>query len=179
MLRHEKQELVEGMGSRLKGSVIALCADYRGITVAQVSRLRRDLRQINAEVAVVKNSLIKRAVTSAFNESEAQKVDEFLGIMKGPTMLITSNDDPIGPTKVLAKYVKEIECLQLKGAFFEGDFLDDQKINILSQIPGREELLSSLLRTILAPATNLVRLINEPGSQLVRLIAAHEKTLTE
>jgi len=105
------------------------------------------------------------------------QVDAFKESIVGPIMLITNEEDPIAPAKVLAKYAKEYECLEVRGGFFEGEFIDEGKINELSKMPGREELLSTLLRTILAPATNLVRLVNEPASQVVRVIAAHEKNL--
>lgn len=177
MLRHEKQNLVEGIREQLTGASIALCADYRGITVAQVSKLRHELRQSNTTVTVVKNTLIRRAVDEAYSAEEAEAVRNFAGILKGPTLLITNKTDPIGPTKVLAKYVKDIECLKIKGAFFEGEFLDDKKVEQLSQMPGKEELLASLLRVILAPATNVVRLINEPASLVVRVLGAQEKKL--
>jgi large subunit ribosomal protein L10 len=177
MLRHEKQNLVDGIREQLTGASIALCADYRGITVAQVSKLRRELRQSNTTVTVVKNTLIRRAVSEAYSAEGAEAVRSFAGILNGPTLLITNKSDPIGPTKVLAKYVKDIECLKVKGAFFEGEFLDDKKVEQLSQMPGKEELLASLLRVILAPATNVVRLINEPASLVVRVLAAQEKKL--
>jgi large subunit ribosomal protein L10 len=177
MLRHEKQNLVDGIREQLTGASIALCADYRGITVAQVSKLRKELRQSNTTVTVVKNTLIRRAVSEAYSAEEPEAVRSFAGILEGPTLLITNKSDPIGPTKVLAKYVKDIECLKVKGAFFEGEFLDDKKVEQLSQMPGREELLASLLRVILAPATNVVRLMNEPASLVVRVLAAQEKKL--
>jgi large subunit ribosomal protein L10 len=177
MLRHEKQNLVDGIREQLTGASIALCADYRGITVAQVSKLRQELRQSNTKVTVVKNTLIRRAVNEAYSAEEAEAVRKFAGILEGPTLLITNKSDPIGPTKVLAKYVKDIPCLKVKGAFFEGEFLDDKKVEQLSQMPGKEELMSSLLRVILAPATNMVRLINEPASLVVRVLGAQEKKL--
>jgi len=177
MLRQEKQDLVNEISGQLKGSSIALCADYRGITVKQVSKLREELRQSNTKVTVVKNTLIRRAVSEAFSSEEGNAVRSFVDILNGPTLLITNDSDPIGPTKILAKYVKDIECLKMKGAFFEGEFLDDKKIDQLSQIPGREELLASLLRVILAPATNMVRLLNEPASLVVRVLAAQEEKL--
>jgi large subunit ribosomal protein L10 len=178
MLRQEKQSLVEDVQERLKGSSIALCADYRGITVAQVSGLRREMRACGARVSVVKNTLIRRAVNFAFSGEEEVAVKSFLGVLEGPTLLITNNDDPIAPTKILANYADKIESLKIKGAFFEGGFLTDARVMELSKMPGKEELLSSLLRVIMAPATNLVRLVNEPGSQFVRLVAAHEKNLS-
>lgn len=177
MLRSEKQDLVTTLTARLKGSSIALCADYRGLTVAQVNNLRGELRSGGSRATVFKNTLIRRSVAEAMATSASHQVEAFQQSIIGPIMLITNEEDPIAPAKVLAKYAKEYECLEVRGGFFEGEFIDEAKINELSKMPGREELLSTLLRTILAPATNLVRLVNEPASQVVRVIAAHEKNL--
>lgn len=176
MLRSTKESIVNGLQERLKDSQIALCADYRGLTVDQMGELRNELRAVNASAKVVKNSLLKRSFANA-HEEKGPEEEKFLDLLQGPTLLISAIDDPIGPAKVLAKYVKEFEHLEAKGGYFEGEFLTEAKIQQLSKMPGREELLGKLLRTILAPGTNLVRLLNEPGSQVVRVIDAHRRNM--
>lgn len=176
MLRADKENLVAGVAQRLRESPIALCGDFRGLTVSQLTRLRSDLRSAGCRATVLKNTLFRSAVRASVEVTPS--VEAFLGIVVGPSLLITSSTDPIAPAKIVSKYAKDFEHFQVKGAFFEGDFLDESRLTELSMMPGREELLAQLLRTMLAPATNIVRLVNEPGTMLARLVAARETQLS-
>jgi large subunit ribosomal protein L10 len=173
----EKNQEVSSIADALGRSLIALCADYRGLTVAQITALRRDLRSSGSHGKVVKNTLARLAVEKSLQSSGGSGVTKFLEVFRGPTMLVYSFDDAVAPAKVLAKYAKEIDKFSIKGAYFEGSFIDPSGVEDLSRMPSREEVLAQLLRVINAPATNLVRLLNEPGSQVARLLEAHRANL--
>jgi large subunit ribosomal protein L10 len=178
MLRSEKEQIVSGLGRKFKDSQISLCFDYRGLTVAQVQKLRRSLQEVSAEAEVVKNTLLRRSVKEAGYDTANEEVKKFFDTFNGPSMVVHCTTDPIAPAKVLCKYVKDFEKLSLKGGYFEGEFLSESKLDELSKMPGREELLSQLLRIMLAPATNLVRLINEPGTRVARVLSAQAEKLS-
>ncbi len=158
-------------------SQICLCADYRGLTVAQLSQLRAEIRKAGCGGKVVKNTLARISAEKAWSADSltSSGLKKFLDIFEGPTLLVWSYADPIAPAKVLSKFSKDNEKLSLKGAFFEGDFVDASGIAALSAMPGREELFGQLLRLINTPATNLVRLLNANATQTVRVIDERRK----
>jgi large subunit ribosomal protein L10 len=177
MDRAERKAEIEFLTDCLKKTNVAVCADYRGLTVAQVTVLRKELRAAGAGARVVKNTLAKRSIAQAFGADSAEEAQKFQNIFKGPIFLMYSFKDPVGPTKVLVKHAKNIECLSVKGAFFEGKFLDEKRVLELSNMPGKEEVLSMLLRLISTPATNLVRILQAPGEQFVRVLGAQSRKL--
>ena len=172
MDKPRKEEEVAQLTEALKGSAAHYWADYRGMTVEEMTAWRSDLKQNGAVGKVVKNTLAKIAVNNAFaeNEGEASKV---VDILQGPSFLICSESDPISPAKSLAKFAKSHEALEIKGGWFEGAFLDVDAVKKLSQMPSKDELYAKLLSVLSAPATKLVRTMQEPASRLVRLLEAY------
>jgi large subunit ribosomal protein L10 len=177
MERAEKQAEVESLSGRLEQARIALTADYRGLTVAEITELRKQLRETGSVGRVVKNTLAKISAQKVFGESEGEDLQKFLDVFEGPSMLVTSEEDAVSPTKVLTKFAKEHEALTLKGGWFDGGFIDDKGLEELSKLPSREELLAKLLSVISAPATQVVQLMQAPGSQLVRTLEAHRANI--
>lgn len=175
MNRDEKSAEIEVLTDCIKRAQIAVCADYRGLTVSKISTLRRDLKLAGSHSRVVKNTLAKISVEKVYGEKAKASLKGFSELFTGPSLLIYSFNDPVSPTKVLAKFAKDNEKFSIKGGCFEGNFIDAKSVEAISTMPGREELMSQLLRVISAPATNLVRLINEPGTQAVRLLEAVRK----
>lgn len=157
---------------------VALCADFRGLTVQQVTTLRKNLRGAGATARVTKNTLARRSFSAANGGANEAQLKGFIDLLEGPSVLVFSEEDPVAPAKVLAAFAKESnEKLAIKGAWFEGQCLDRKGVEALSKMPSREEILATLLATIAAPATQLVRLLNEPGSQVARVLEARRAKL--
>jgi large subunit ribosomal protein L10 len=177
MERAEKESQVSLLSDFMRQSSIAICADYRGLSVAQMSDLRNQLRAVGSQGCVVKNTLAKLSVKRAYSDGSEDEVNKFMDLFVGPSLLVYSFDDPVAPAKVLAKFAKDTKILDLKGGFFEGRCMDQATLVELSAMPSREEVLSQLLRVIAAPATNLVRLLQAPAEQTVRVIDAQRQKL--
>lgn len=177
MNRAEKESELSFLTDCFTKTQIALCADYRGLSVAQVTALRKELRDTGSFGKVVKNTLGRIAAERALKGRTGSEVENFMKVLEGPTMVIYSYDDPIAPTKVITKFAKANEKLRIKGAFLDGSFVDESGVDSLSKMPGREEVLAQLLRLINTPATNLVRLLQAPSTQIVRVLDAHRGNL--
>jgi large subunit ribosomal protein L10 len=177
MDRQEKRQEVEFLNDCFTKAQIALCADYRGLTVAQVTKLRRELTKVGARARVVKNTLARIAVQDVFKSAEQAELERFTKIFDGPSFVVFSEKDPVAPSKVLATFAKDNEKFSIKGAWFEGAFVDKSGVGQLATMPGKEELLGKLLNLLLAPATQLVRLMQAPGTQLVRVLDAQRAKL--
>lgn len=174
MDRAQKQTEIENLSQRISKAQLALCADYRGLTVGQITTLRRNLKGAGASAQVVKNKLARRSVDKALTGSEKEL---FLNVFKGPSFVVFADSDPVAPTKVLADFAKQNEKFEIKGAWVDGKLLDLEKVQMLSKMPGKQELLAQLLSLINTPATRLVGLLQAPGSQMVRLLEAQRKKL--
>ena len=174
MDRAEKQAELETIAQSLRSAQVALCADYRGLTVAQITGLRKSLRESGSFGKVIKNTLGKISVRSVFGaDAPAAELDKFLSLFEGPTMLVVNPSDPVSPAKALTAFMGGKSKLQIKGAWLEGRFLDNSAVTDLSKMPGREEILGQLLRLINTPATQLVRLMKEPSRQVAQVLGAH------
>lgn len=149
-----KQPVVDEIAEQLKDAQSAVLVDYRGLTVDQDTQLRKQLREAGVVYKVYKNTLIKRAVAgTAF---EALDPD-----LEGPTALAISKDDATAPARVIAKFAKNAEALELKGGVVEGTYYDKKGILTIATIPSRDELLSKFLGSIQSPITNFARVIKQ------------------
>ena len=127
MDRVQKQAEIEGLAKLIAGAQLALCADYRGLTVGQVTILRRNLRNAGATARVVKNKLAKRSVDAALTGADKEN---FLQVFKGPSFVVVAETDPVAPTKVLTEFAKTNKQFEIKGAWVDGKFLDLSLIHI-------------------------------------------------
>ena len=151
---------------------MAIVTEYRGLTVAQMTRLRREIRQASGEYQVIKNTLVRRALKdTAYGDLER--------LLQGPNGWVFAYDDPVMLTKALVKFANDNDKLAIKGGVFEGQFMDSAKVKVLAQMPSKPELQAKLLAMINAPATQLVRLIQEPGARVVRLLETLRKGKSE
>jgi large subunit ribosomal protein L10 len=173
----QKNVEVSTLTEWFKTSQVAVCADYRGMTVAQLSNFRKQIRAAGGKTRVVKNTLARLGAKQALTGKTSKDLDLFVSSLKGPTLIVYSFSDPVAPTKIIAKTAKDVEAFTIKGAFLDGQFLDDSGVQTLSQMPGREEVLAQLLRLMNTPATSLVRLLAAPGTQVVRCIEAYREKL--
>jgi large subunit ribosomal protein L10 len=164
----EKAETVAAVHQRLISAKMAIVTEYRGLTVAQITRLRREVRQASGEYHVIKNSLVRRALQdTVFGDLEK--------LLEGPNGWVFAYNDPVVLSKALVKFADDNDKLRIKGGVFEGRFMDTAGVKVLSQMPSKPELQAKLLAMINAPATHLVRLIQEPGARVVRLIESLRK----
>jgi large subunit ribosomal protein L10 len=177
MEKAEKQVELESIIASFSSAQVAVCADYRGLTVAKVTDLRRELKKAGCEARVVRNTLARIAVGKVVADGNQEEVQKFLQTIVGPTLVVTSSNDAIAPTKVLVKFAKENEKFRVKGCWLDGAYVDAAGVDSLSKMPGRDETFAMLLSLISAPATRLVRVLSEPGAQVARSIEAYRKKL--
>jgi large subunit ribosomal protein L10 len=168
----DKAETVAAVEERLKAAKMAIVTEYRGLNVGQMTRLRREIRQVSGEYQVIKNTLIKRALKGTVYADLERLLD-------GPNGWVFAYDDPVVLSKALIKFADENDKLAIKGGVFEGQFMDPAKVKVLSQMPSKPELQAMLLATIQAPATHLARLLQEPGARVVRLLEVVRKAKAE
>jgi large subunit ribosomal protein L10 len=168
----EKAETVGAVHQRLKSAKMAIVTEYRGLSVAQMTRLRRDIRGASGEYQVIKNTLVRRALQDT-------TFGDLAKLLEGPNGWVFAYEDPVMLSKALIKFAADNDKLKIKGGVFEGQFMDTAGVKMLSQMPSKPELQAKLLAMINAPATQLVRLMQEPGARVVRLIESLRKTKPE
>jgi large subunit ribosomal protein L10 len=153
----QKEETVAQVAEALRGAQAAILTDYRGLTVSQVSDLRKKLRESGADFAVVKNTLFKRA-TDGVIPADPQ-LDE---ILNGPTAVAFANQDPVAAAKVIANYIRDNRNtpLAVKGGVVGGKFFTAAQVEQLSKVPPREVLFAQLIGSLQSPVTNLVGTLN-------------------
>lgn len=164
----EKAAAVAAIHQRLQSAKMAIVTEYRGLSVAQMTRLRREIRNASGEYQVIKNTLVGRAL-------EDTQFGDLARLLEGPNGWVFAYDDPVVLSKALVKFSDENDKLAIKGGVFEGHFMDRASLKALSQMPSKPELQARLLAMINAPATSLVRLIQEPGARVVRLVETLRK----
>lgn len=139
-----KQESVDAVTAKLRESATSVVVDYRGLNVAQVTELRKQLREAGIEFQVLKNSLLRRAAAAA-------ELTELNEVLTGPSAIAFSVDDVVAPAKILNDFAKKNDALELKGAVVEGRVIGVQEVKALAELPSREGLLSMLLSVLQAP----------------------------
>ncbi len=169
MNQDEKTALIAGLHDRLTSSSLGVVTEYRGLTVAQMNKLRRELQAVGASYRVSKNTLTRRAI----KETAFAKLNDLL---RGPTGLVTTEKDAVAVAKVLVKFAEQNDKLKISGGVLDGESLPAASLTALSRLPSREVLIAQLLGLLQAPASQLLRTIQEPGASLVRLLGAIEKS---
>lgn len=147
-IREEKEQQVAEIAQKLRDSKTTIITDYRGLDVAEVTELRKTLREAGIEYKVLKNTLVRLA-TAETNLSDA---DEFL---KGPTAIAFGYDDVVAPAKILVDFAKKHNNLEIKAGVLEGRLVTDEEVKALAALPSREGLLSMLLSVLQAPMRNM------------------------
>ena len=164
-MRPEKARIVSDLSEKLKRSPFVLVTDYEHMKVGDFGELRNRLAPTGAEVHVVKNNFLKRAMS----ESGFADVSEKL---IGQTAVVTGEKDVAPVAKVLKTFATEFKVAALKIGLVNRAVLSTTELEQLADLPPRDVLLAQLLGLFLAPATRLARVLNEPGSALVRLLKA-------
>lgn len=153
-----KQPIVETIADEVKDAASVVLVDYRGLTVAQDTELRKQLRDAGIIYKVYKNTMMKRA----FEGTEYAALEEHLA---GPSAIAISKEDATAPARILCKFAKDAKALELKAGVIEGSVYDTAGLTELSKIPSREELLSKLLGSLQSPITNFARVIKQIAEQ--------------
>ena len=164
-MRPEKANIVSDLSEELKESSFVLVADYQHMKVDDFSELRKRLAATGAEIHVVKNSFLKRAM-------EASGLPSGDGKLAGQTAVVTGEKDVAPVAKVLKTFAGEFKKAILKLGLINRTVVSTAEIEALADLPPREVMQGQLLGLLLSPATKLVRLLNEPASSLARLLKA-------
>ena len=143
-----KKQIVDEIAGKLKDSVSTVVVDYRGLNVAEVTELRKQLREAGIEFKVYKNSMTRRAA----DQVELSGLNEAL---TGPNAIAFSNEDVVAPAKILNDVAKKHEALEIKAGVIEGNVASVEEVKALAELPSREGLLSMLLSVLQAPIRNL------------------------
>ena len=133
-----KQPIVQAIAEDIQGAQSAVLVDYRGLTVAEDTELRKQLREAGVIYKVCKNTMMRRA----FEGTEFAELDSYL---EGPSAIAISKDDATAPARILCKFAKDAKALELKAGVVEGTVYDSAALNELAKIPSRDELLSKFL----------------------------------
>ena len=165
MNRDEKAGKVQKLNETFSKAKFAVVADYRGLKVTELEKLRKELRQIDAQIQVAKNTLLKLAVQGTDCEGLSES-------FTGTTAIAFSYDEPVGPAKVIADFSKEFEALEIRSAIMDGKMLSADDVKALAKLPSKEQLLGQLCGVLVAVPTGFVRTLNGVSNKLVYALQA-------
>ncbi|MEM8985288.1 MAG: 50S ribosomal protein L10 [Pseudomonadota bacterium] len=166
MDRTQKAEMVEWIGGVFDNNAVVVVANG-GLTVSEMEDLRGELRNAGASMKIVKNRLAKIAISGKPSE-------ELSDLFSGPTALAFS-EDPVAAAKAVHAYAKKNDKLSILGGAMDEEILDEKGVKALASMPSREELLASIVQTIMSPAAEIVGAVTAPASQLAGIVETLEK----
>ena len=161
----QKQQIVAEVNEVAASALSAVVADYRGLTVAEMTDMRAKARESGVYLRVVRNTLAKRAVEG----TDYACLDE---TFIGPSLLAFSQEDPGSAARLLKDYAKEIDALEVKALAIGGEMLGADQIDRVAKLPTLDEARAMLMSVMLAPITKLARTMNEVPGKLTRTVAA-------
>ncbi|MCH8173569.1 MAG: 50S ribosomal protein L10 [Proteobacteria bacterium] len=161
----DKQQIVSEVNQAANSALSAVLADYRGVSVGDLTELRKTARENKVYLRVVRNTLLKRAVAG----TEFECIQE---VLIGPTILAFSQEDPGAAARVLKDFAKENANFEIKALSVDGKLLEASQIDVLAKLPTHDQALSILMGVMLAPVTKLARTLNEVPSKVTRVVAA-------
>lgn len=156
-----KQAQVDAVFENLKNAKSVVVVDYLGLTVEEATNMRAELREQGAHMEVVKNTILRRA-------ADAAGIEGIEDLFVGPTAIAFSEEDPVAPAKVAAKYAKDVEAVEIKGGMIEGKVATLEEIQNLATLPSRDGLLSMLVSVLQAPVRDFaltVKAIADKGDE--------------
>ncbi len=161
----DKRQIVSEVNEAANSALSAVIADYRGVTVSDMTELRKNARENNVYLRVVRNTLLKRAV----DDTDFECIKE---VLIGPTILAFSQEDPGAAARVLKDFAKENDKFEIKALSIGGKLLDASEIDVLATLPTYDQAVSMLMSVMLAPVTKLAQTFNEVPSKVTRAVAA-------
>ncbi len=167
MDRAQKEKVVEELGQIFESSGVVIVAKYTGLTVAEMQDLRARASDAEASVRVAKNRLAKIALDG----KSCKNISEYLS---GMTVL-TYSEDPVAAAKVAEQFAKEYDKFQILGGSMGGNTLDPAGVEAVSKMPSRDELISSIVGCVGAPAANIAGVLGAPSSNIANLLSTIEE----
>lgn len=167
----QKEAVVSDLRAIVEWSKGAILTDYRGLTVAEVTNLRRKLREVDAEYHIVKNTLFKIAV----GEAVTPELDKLL---TGPTAIVFARNDVVAPTKAVLDFLVTLRKpeIKVKGGWIDGKIYDTTQVTALSKLPPREQIIAQLIGTLNGPMSEFVGTLDNIIGEFVRTVQAiHDK----
>jgi len=161
----DKKQIVSEVNQAASSALSAVLADYRGVTVEELTALRKSARDNKVYLRVIRNTLLKRAVA----DTEFECIQE---VLVGPTILALSQEDPGAAARVLKDFAKENGEFEIKALSVGGKLLDAGQIDVLAKLPTLDQARAILMGTMLAPVTKLAQTLNEVPSKVTRAVAA-------
>jgi len=168
----EKVAAVEDLKGRLGGANTVVLAEYRGLTVQQLSELRKQLRAVSAQYNVVKNRLAKIAIASTELEGLAKH-------LSGPTGMIVSRGDAVAVAKALQAFARTNQALAIKAGVVDGQMLEPAGLKALADLPSRDALRAQIVGAVQGPLAQLVGLLGAPQRELAYILAQRGKDAAE
>ncbi len=165
VIRPEKVAMIAELKETMKNAKGAVLTDYRGIKVAQDTKLRRKMREAGVEYLVIKNNM----ASIAAKEAGIEGLDNYL---KGPLAMVSSAKDPVAPAKLISEFIKENRIMEIKGGLVEGKVIDAEAVKALASLPPREVLIARLLGSMQSPITGLVNVLQGNIRNLVYTLEA-------
>lgn len=157
----EKAKIVAGITEQFNNAESAVVVNYRGLTVDEVTALRKELREAGVKMEVIKNTYLRRAADAAGYEG----LDE---VFSGPTAIAFGSEDVTAPARIMKKFAKQYDALEIKGGFIQGKLASLEQIDELAGLPDKEGMLSMLLSVLQAPVRNVayaVKAVAEKGEE--------------
>ena len=167
-----KAPIVQEISDSIKDAQSVVIVDYRGLTVAEDTQLRKQLREAGVTYKVYKNTFMNFAFKGTDFESLS-------GVLEGPNAIAISTTDATAPARVLAEFAKKAPALEIKAGVVEGNFYDAEGMKAISSIPSREVLLSKLLGSMQSPIANFARVIKQIAEQGGEAVPAAEEAPAE
>ena len=162
-----KQPIVQEISEAINGAASVVVVDYRGLTVAEDTQLRKQLREAGISYKVYKNTLVSRAV-------EGTEFESLREVLEGPSAFAISTEDATAPARVLAEFAKKAPKLEIKAGVVEGAYYDANGMKEISSIPSRDVLLGRLFGSMQSPIANLARVLNQIAENGGEAVAKEE-----
>ena len=164
-----KKPVLEEISAQVEGAQCVLLVNYSGLTVAQDTQLRKELREAGVHYKVYKNTMMKRAFAGTDSNTSSLIIGEIAGTafesltkdLDGTNAIAISKDDATAPARIIAKFAKTTPKLEMVSGVVEGNYYDKAGMEALANVPSREELLGKLLGSIQSPIANLARVLNQ------------------
>ena len=156
-----KQDKIESMKENFSKAKVAVVTEYRGLTVEEITKLRRSLQKENSDYMVTKNTLAKLA-------SKGTQFEVLADSLKGPVAIAFGFQDEVAPAKILTKFIKDVKKGEIIATVLDGKLLNAKETQVLASLPSKEELYAKMLGSINSPATGIVGAVNAVMSGLVR-----------